>query len=138
LTLFCVGNYADRRARYGVQDYKGIDQECRDWMCQMRDCQRSSTNMLEKLLAEVPEPTPTPTSTPKPTPIATPSPTPEPTPTPEVELDSDSDGVPDKYDYAPNDPTVQTKEDTKTPGFGVTFAICSLIAVAYLVRRRSR
>ncbi len=64
--------------------------------------------------------------------------TPEPTPTPEVNLDSDSDGVPDKYDYAPNDPTVQTKEDTKTPGFGAILAISSLLVVAYFVRRRSR
>lgn len=50
--------------------------------------------------------------------------------------DSDGDGVPDEHDYAPNDPNVQTKEDVKTPGFGVIFAIGSLLAVAYLVRRR--
>jgi|LGVE01.1.fsa_nt_gb PGF-CTERM protein len=133
-----------RVSSYSYGDYRSkVDGECGVY-------KKSSADMLEEFLAEVPEPTPTPTPTPKPTPVATqkptpvatPSPTPEPTPepshTPEVELDSDSDGVPDKYDYAPTDPTVQTKEDTKTPGFGVIFAICSLIAVAYLVRRRSR
>lgn len=64
------------------------------------------------------------------------APTPEVTPSPEK--DSDGDGVPDEYDYAPNDPNVQTKEDIKTPEFGAIFAIGSLLAVAYLVLRRRR
>lgn len=59
-----------------------------------------------------------------------------PTPTPQLEKDSDSDGVPDKYDYAPHDPNVQTKSDVKSPGFGAIFAIAGLLAVAYLLRRR--
>jgi len=53
-----------------------------------------------------------------------------------AEKDSDGDGVPDEYDYAPNDPNVQTKEDVKIPGFGAIFAIVSLLALAYLVLRR--
>lgn len=63
-------------------------------------------------------------------------PTPTVTPTPEAEKDSDVDGVPDDYDYAPNDPNVQTEDDVKTPGFGTTFAICSLLAVAFSLRQR--
>jgi len=56
--------------------------------------------------------------------------------TPSPKKDSDGDGVPDEYDYAPNDPNVQTKEDVKIPGFEAIFAIGSLLAVAYLVLRR--
>jgi len=52
------------------------------------------------------------------------------------EIDSDGDGVPDEYDYAPNDPNVQTKEDVKIPGFGAIFAIVSLLAVVFGLRRR--
>ena len=66
--------------------------------------------------------------------IATAPPTP--TPTPQLEKDLDSDGVPDKYDYAPHDPNVQTKADVKTPGFGALFAIAGILAVAHLLRRR--
>jgi len=53
-----------------------------------------------------------------------------------IDIDSDGDGVPDKYDYAPHDPYVQTESDVKTTGFEVIFAITGLLAVAYLVRRR--
>jgi len=42
----------------------------------------------------------------------------------------------DKYDYAPNDPTVQTAENIKIPGFGTILAIGSLLVVAYFVIRR--
>ena len=52
------------------------------------------------------------------------------------EIDSDGDGVPDEYDYAPNDADVQTKADVETPGFGVIFAIGSLLVVAFGLRRR--
>ena len=65
-----------------------------------------------------------------------PSPVVTPRPTPQPEKDSDGDGVPDKYDYAPNDPKVQTKGDVKTPGFEAIFAIAGLLTVVYLLRRR--
>jgi hypothetical protein len=44
--------------------------------------------------------------------------------------------VPDGYDYAPKDSHVQTKEDVKTPGFSAIFAIGSVLAVAFGVRRK--
>ena len=93
------------------------------------------------------------TTKPTTTPASTHTPAPRLTPTPELapkEKDSDDDGIPDKYDYAPNDPKVQTKEDvmrketptatltptSTVPGFEVVFAIGSLLAVAYLALRR--
>jgi len=51
-------------------------------------------------------------------------------------MDSDDDGVPDKYDYNAYDPDIQSRRDTKTPGFEVVFAIVGLLAVAYMFRRR--
>jgi len=69
----------------------------------------------------------------KPTPTVTPTVTP--TTTTQTEKDSDGDGVPDEYDYAPNDPNVQTKDDVKIPGFGAIFALCSLLAVVFGLRR---
>ncbi|MCK4733572.1 MAG: hypothetical protein KAT65_14055 [Methanophagales archaeon] len=69
------------------------------------------------------------------------------TPTPISALvDSDRDGVPDKYDYAPYDPNVQTKSDIipettptpKPPGFDVILAITGLLTITYLLRRRRR
>ena len=108
-------------------------------------------------IPSTPSPTPTPTLTPSPTstqipsPIYTPAPTHTPTsspisspsPTPTL-VDSDGDGVPDRYDYAPYDPNVQTKGDIKPettptpqpPGFGVLFVIVGLLLVAYLIKRR--
>ena len=80
-----------------------------------------------------------------PTIIPTVSPTPISTPTPTSALvDSDGDGVPDKYDYAPYDPNIQTERDIipeatptpKPPGFDVILAISGLLAIAYLLRRR--
>lgn len=88
--------------------------------------------------APVPTPSPSPSPTPAPSPSLTPILTPSPTPTPSPEIDSDGDGVPDKYDYAPYDPNVQTKEDIKTPGFGAIFAIVSVLAVAFGLRRRRK
>lgn len=73
------------------------------------------------------EPTSVPTSTPPQTVVPTVSP---------ALMDSDNDGVPDKYDYAPYDPKVQTKSDIKTPGFEVMFAITGLLVVTYLLKRR--
>ena len=58
-----------------------------------------------------------------------------PTPTPRVEKDSDDDGVPDEFDYAPNDPDVQTKDDVTTSGVGAIFVICSLL-VGYFVKKK--
>jgi PGF-CTERM protein len=85
----------------------------------------------------------TPTATPttehsiSPRATAAPIPTPTATQTPTSSLiDSDGDGVADRYDYAPHDPNVQTKDDVKTPGFEAVFAIAGLLAVAYLLRRR--
>jgi hypothetical protein len=67
------------------------------------------------------------------------------TPTPiSVLVDSDGDGVPNKYDYAPYDPNIQTERDIipeatptpKPPGFDVIFAIIGLLTIAYFLRRR--
>jgi PGF-CTERM protein len=70
-----------------------------------------------------------------PTLISTPAFTPTPTPISAL-IDSDGDGVPDKYDYDPYDPNVQTKSDIETPGFEVVFAIAGLLAITFLLRRR--
>ena len=80
-------------------------------------------------------------------PVASPIiiPTVSPTPPPISALvDSDGDGIPDKYDYAPYDPNIQTERDiipeaTPTPkpsGFEVILAISGLLTIAYLLRRR--
>ena len=81
-------------------------------------------NLIETFLAEIG------VETPEVTPTLTP------TPTPQEIKDSDGDGVPDDYDYAPNDPNVQSQADVKTPGFDAIFAICSLLAIAVGLRRR--
>ncbi|MCK4735914.1 MAG: hypothetical protein KAT65_25895 [Methanophagales archaeon] len=69
-----------------------------------------------------------------------------PTPTPISALvDSDRDGVPDKYDYAPYDPNVQTKSDIipettpapEPPGFDVILTISGLLTTAYLLKRKN-
>jgi hypothetical protein len=52
------------------------------------------------------------------------------------EKDTDNDGVPDKYDYDPYDPNIQSRGDAKAPAFEAIFAITGLLAVAYLLRRR--
>jgi hypothetical protein len=52
------------------------------------------------------------------------------------EKDTDNDGVPDKYDYDPYDPNIQSRGDAKAPAFEAIFAIAGLLAVAYLLRRR--
>lgn len=75
--------------------------------------------------------------------IITPTITPTPTPISAL-VDSDGDGVPDKYDYAPYDPNIQTKSDIlpeatptpKPPGFDVILAIIGLLTITYLLRRR--
>ena len=101
--------------------------------------------------SSTPTPSPTPTQTPSPPPVYTPAPmhTPtlspisSPSPTPTL-VDSDGDGVPDRYDYAPYDPNVQTKGDIKPetaptpqpPGFEVLFVIVGLLLVTYLIKRR--
>lgn len=59
-------------------------------------------------------------------------------------IDSDGDGAPDKDDYAPYNPNIQTKSDIKpettstpkSPGFDVIFAISVLLTIAYLLKRR--
>jgi hypothetical protein len=51
-------------------------------------------------------------------------------------VDSDGNGVPDGYNHTPKDSHVQTKEDVKTPGFSAIFAIGSVLAVAFGVRRK--
>ena len=72
----------------------------------------------------------------KPTPTPIPS-TPSPTPTQAPTLvDSDGDGVPDEYNYTPKESHVQTKDDVKTLGFSAIFAIGSVLAVAFGLRRK--
>jgi len=73
----------------------------------------------------------TPTSKPTLTPTLKPTPSPVPT-----LIDSDDDGVPDKYDYNPYNPDIQSRRDIKTPGFEAVFAIAGLLAVSYLLRKR--
>ena len=79
--------------------------------------------------------------------VATPIiiPTKSATPTPISALvDSDGDGIPDKYDYAPYDPNIQTERDIipeatptpKPPGFDVILAIIGLLTIAFFKRRR--
>lgn len=70
-----------------------------------------------------------------PTPISTPAFTSTPTPTAAL-VDSDGDGVPDNYDYAPYDPNIQSRSDTKAPAFEAVVVIAGLLTVAYLFRRR--
>jgi hypothetical protein len=70
-----------------------------------------------------------------PTPISTPAFTSTPTPTAAI-VDSDGDGVPDNYDYAPYDPNIQSRSDTKAPAFEAVVVIAGLLTVAYLFRRR--
>jgi hypothetical protein len=61
-----------------------------------------------------------------------------------VLVDSDGDGVPNKYDYAPYNPNIQTERDIipeatptpKPPGFDVMLTISGILAIAYLLRRR--
>lgn len=87
--------------------------------------------------------TPTSISIKSPTPISTPAFISTPTPIP-VLVDSDGDGVPNKYDYAPYNPNIQTERDIipeatptpKPPGFDVMLTISGILAIAYLLRRR--
>ena len=104
-----------------------------------------ATETVSASMSVIPVAAPTIIPTKSPTPISTPAPAFTPTPTPMSALvDSDGDGTPDKYDYAPYDPNVQTESDSipeatptpKPPGFDVIFAIIGLLTIAYLLRRR--
>ncbi|MFC7079560.1 hypothetical protein [Halorussus caseinilyticus] len=52
--------------------------------------------------------------------------------------DSDGDGVPDDVDYAPNDPSVQSKSDLDTglPGFSLSAGVVALALAALVAARR--
>lgn len=77
----------------------------------------------------------TPTIMPILTPILEPTLKPTPSPVPTL-IDSDDDGVPDRYDYNPYDPDIQSWRDIKTPGFEAILAIVGLLAISYLLGRR--
>ena len=103
------------------------------------------TETVSASMSVIPVAAPTIIPTKSPTPISTPAPAFTPTPTPISALvDSDGDGIPDKYDYAPYDPNIQTERDIipeatptpKPPGFDVIFAIIGLLIIAYFLRRR--
>ncbi len=156
--------YAELKAANGNND---IDLDDITWMAEHdgyppgedQYCIAVTTTPTPTPIQPTPSSTPTPTSTPSPTPTQTPShppvytpapmhtptlsPISSPSPTPTL-VDSDGDGVPDRYDYAPYDPNVQTKSDIKPettptpqpPGFEVPFVIVGLLLVAYLIKRR--
>lgn len=152
------------KIRYKVDPEPAVtvhDEQTRSSFSETTTTTATSTTVSTTVTTETAATTTATTTTETPTTTATPTTTTG-TPTPETTttkatatttaetttaLDSDGDGVPDDEDYAPDDPSVQSKSDVddesggitiRLPGFSATTGVVGIVLAALLLVRRRR